>query len=401
MSALQRPSAVVYYSPSSNDSHVAGDLAALRAALAGRGVDGTVSVIRAATTTEALRELQRHGARTAAVVAKAGFVESGEGSGSALLVAALGQFPSVFRVLYSRTVSCEPEARLAWMHSEAQGKPHMVSHVLADVAAAVAVEAAETGEGEHTCPLCGKERLTAAEMWRHMPAFHMGDPMVLLGSPLPLRADARSGRPTAPGAPSVVSCPICGACDARVPLLRHVHSAHPPPGVHAEPEGRPSVSLFSFGLAVVRRRKDGKFLCVQEYCGQGYWLPGGGIDAGEDPAAATRRETLEEAGVAIRLLGVLRVEVTPGRRGLPGSSSTMRMRYIFYGEPEDESAEPKTIPDFESLGACWVSVEEITSGRLRLRGSEPEEWFSYVAEGGTIHPMSLLAREGAPLPPVK
>jgi len=33
-----------------------------------------------------------------------------------------------------------------------------------------------------------------------------------------------------------------------------------------------------------------------------------------------------------------------------------------------------------------------------LRGSEPKDWFGYVVNGGTIHPLSLMAKEGTPPP---
>jgi len=70
-----------------------------------------------------------------------------------------------------------------------------------------------------------------------------------------------------------------------------------------------------------------------------------------------------------------------------------RMRYIFYGEPEnEEDCEPKTYPDFESVGAVWVSLEDLDD--TRLRGFEPAFWFQAVADGCPIYPMSLFGEEG-------
>lgn len=37
---------------------------------------------------------------------------------------------------------------------------------------------------------------------------------------------------------------------------------------------------------------------------------------------------------------------------------------------------PKSIPDYESVGACYVSAKEIAD--LHLRGGEPLEWIPYV-----------------------
>lgn len=51
---------------------------------------------------------------------------------------------------------------------------------------------------------------------------------------------------------------------------------------------------------------------------------------------------------------------------------------------------PKSCPDFESMGACWCSYDEIISGTMKLRGNEPKKWIKYLEEGGQIFPLSLL-----------
>lgn len=73
------------------------------------------------------------------------------------------------------------------------------------------------------------------------------------------------------------------------------------------------------------------------------------------------------------------------------------MRVIFYGRPRIEEQLPKSIPDYESAGAVWASADEVMPHKgLRLRGREPQEWFSYVDRGGAIYPLTLLTGEGAP-----
>jgi phosphatase NudJ len=72
------------------------------------------------------------------------------------------------------------------------------------------------------------------------------------------------------------------------------------------------------------------------------------------------------------------------------------MRVIFYGRPRNEDQLPKSIPDYESVGAVWASANDVApESGLPLRGREPQQWFAYVAQGGTIHPLSLLTGEGA------
>ena len=62
---------------------------------------------------------------------------------------------------------------------------------------------------------------------------------------------------------------------------------------------------YKFSLVVVRN-KNGEFLAVNESRHRGWWLPGGRVERGENFAQAAFRETLEEAGIHIRLLGVIR-----------------------------------------------------------------------------------------------
>jgi len=131
---------------------------------------------------------------------------------------------------------------------------------------------------------------------------------------------------------------------------------------------------------------------VQEFGSEGYWLPGGGMDPGELPVAAAVRECREEVGIDVEVTGLLKMEFTVQRGGM-GSAPQMRQRFILLAQPLDESQACKTMPDFESAGSCWVSAEEVTSGRLRLRGYEPEKWFPYVANGGKVYDLEVMGSE--------
>ena len=109
------------------------------------------------------------------------------------------------------------------------------------------------------------------------------------------------------------------------------------------------------------------------------------MDVSESLQSAAVRETLEEAGVQVRLTGILRMEYSPKVR-------YCRLRVVFLAEPVDDTTLPKSIPCFESAGAVWVTAKEVAS--LPLRGDEPLKWMPYVAKGGFVAPLEMLTREG-------
>ncbi|TPX35029.1 hypothetical protein SmJEL517_g02422 [Synchytrium microbalum] len=165
-------------------------------------------------------------------------------------------------------------------------------------------------------------------------------------------------------------CPLCS--ESSTELRRHIEYSH-----RTHPK-----RINAYSLVVCRRRSDDKYLLVEEVGQMGWWLPGGGVDIGESLARAGRRETLEEAGVDASIKGVIKVEYSSSEnRGV-------RVRGIFYAEA-DEHALPKTIPDNESLSACWVDINDLD--KLPLRSREPLQYFKYVEHGGAIHSLDVLA----------
>ncbi|KAI8853629.1 NUDIX hydrolase domain-like protein [Chytridium lagenaria] len=231
----------------------------------------------------------------------------------------------------------------------------------------------------YACPFCGVN-LSLHSLSIHVPLYHTQEPG---------------------GA-------VCTICKENVAFLpKHLKENHPivpesPGGSQASSHrgSRANMGIYLsddaspkarrsrqpvFALVVVRRPSDGKFLMVDEVARQGWWLPGGNVDVGEDLVKAAERQTFEEAGIKITVKGVLRVEYTPSQHGF-------RMRIIFYAEPNDPAQKPKTIPDIESAGACWVSLDQL-GDHIQLRGREPSLWFPYVAKGGAIWPCPVLSRE--------
>jgi phosphatase NudJ len=144
---------------------------------------------------------------------------------------------------------------------------------------------------------------------------------------------------------------------------------------------RAPLPTWYFALVVVRRGH--RFLLTQERkYGQTWSLPGGRVEPGESLTTAAIREVFEETGVPVQLDGIFRVEHTPGDH--------CRVRVLFAGTPLDDTP-PKTIQDDESMGAAWLTLDEIR--KLPLRGAELRPLLESVASGRQLFPLELLGSE--------
>lgn len=147
------------------------------------------------------------------------------------------------------------------------------------------------------------------------------------------------------------------------------------------PVARSPLPTWYFALVVVR--KGHRFLLTQERkYGSSWSIPGGRVELGESLAEAAVREVFEETGVPVRLDGVLRVEHTPG--------DGARLRILFTGSPIDDT-EPKTMADDESLGAAWLTLDEIR--QRPLRGAELCALLESIEGGRAVYPLDLLGHE--------
>jgi 8-oxo-dGTP pyrophosphatase MutT (NUDIX family) len=151
------------------------------------------------------------------------------------------------------------------------------------------------------------------------------------------------------------------------------------------PQNHPAaIPTSCFALVVVQ--KDDRFLLVQETKHhQSWYLPAGRLEPNETFADAALRETLEESGMRIELNGVITIEMSYHR-------GTRRIRAVFTGVPDDATP-PKSVADVHSLSAAWVHPDELR--HLRLRGPDVDPFIRHVLEGGLVHPLSILAAEGA------
>mmetsp|Transcript_23732 Transcript_23732/g.55341 ORF Transcript_23732/g.55341 Transcript_23732/m.55341 type:complete len:389 (-) Transcript_23732:60-1226(-) len=252
-----------------------------------------------------------------------------------------------FIIVLSTTAARDVRLRLECFKKGAR----MVTDVLPHVERALGLVAtALRTPGKYTCPLCGLSDLSEDSLHTHMPLFHVVEPNM-------------SG-----------PCPMCGDPCSNVVMQVHVNNCHGPPERREPPQAR----YAAFAWCVCQRPRDGRFLLVNEpagICGGKplYWLPAGRVDRGESLAEAACRECLEEAGIAVRVVGVLHF--------LKGNRS-WTLRVIFLTVPLDEEAEAKSLPDWESAGALWVAAQDLH--RLSdddYRNTDPAKLYPAVATG--------------------
>jgi phosphatase NudJ len=145
---------------------------------------------------------------------------------------------------------------------------------------------------------------------------------------------------------------------------------------------RTPTPTWFFALAIVRLGP--RFLLTREVkYGSSWSIPGGRVEPGERLTDACVREVLEETGVPVSLDGIYRIEHAP-------SPDRARVRVVFAATPRDDTP-PKTTADEESLGAAWLTLDEIT--RLPLRGTDLRALLESVAAGHPIYPLSLVDGE--------
>jgi len=149
-----------------------------------------------------------------------------------------------------------------------------------------------------------------------------------------------------------------------------------------------SVKFTPFVLVVIQRA-DGSLCLVHKP--EGWWVVGGEVPLGTSPEVAAVHHAKMQAGIDVRLEGILRIEFDH-RQGYPGS----RMKAIYLARALNDFDPLKTIPDETSLAAVWVDGSSVTldNPRIPLAGSEAAVWFEYVLKLGPVYPLEMFTSEG-------
>lgn len=125
-----------------------------------------------------------------------------------------------------------------------------------------------------------------------------------------------------------------------------------------DPDAPPAHAVIP-SVFVAVRRQDGRLLLVQR-CDSGVWeLPGGRVEVGESALDAARRETAEETGLAVRIVGIVGLYTDPGQvvRAV-GGEVRQQFAVVFHGEPLDGSAVARA-DGSETCAVAWSDPDDL------------------------------------------
>lgn len=220
---------------------------------------------------------------------------------------------------------------------------------------------------KYPCPKCDI-KLNSDNMWLHW-INHISEPL------------------------DISSCPLCNESLPRNPkgFSDHINTHHSPslrlPNPRKNFTDRSKYITYMFSLVIIQHPITKKFVIVEEIASLGWYIPAGKVETGETFQKAAIRECKEEAGIDVKLEGILQILHYP----YPKHS---KMSVIFLASPLYPDQELKCVPDYESIRAVWITYEElledIKKGKKIMRSSEAVKWIKKVNNGQTVYPLELL-----------
>ena len=130
---------------------------------------------------------------------------------------------------------------------------------------------------------------------------------------------------------------------------------------------------FRAGVGAVVLDPRGRVLVLERSDVAGAWqFPQGGLDEGESPLAAARREVQEETGIPARALRLLGRHPEPLAYELPAAAQTTRtgmgqVQYWFYFETHAVNVPLEALPPGEFRAARWTTIDRAVAQTVSFR----------------------------------
>jgi hypothetical protein len=142
-------------------------------------------------------------------------------------------FPQTFIIIFQPLAFENPNFRLKCFEAGA----NMVAYDEVSILTCLKSVVLNPEGGQYACPYCGANNLSAIDLWRHCPLYHINWP----------------------NDSNVVNrCPICKERTSNMQV--HIHEVH---GPHTEVNNHKVKQLYNFSLVVCRHPTTGKYLLCQ------------------------------------------------------------------------------------------------------------------------------------------
>ena len=149
--------------------------------------------------------------------------------------------------------------------------------------------------------------------------------------------------------------------------------------VHFHDAGAPVATMVVPSVFVAVRNEQGALLLVRR-CDSGAWeLPGGRVDVGESVSSAAVRETAEEAGVHVRVTGLVGLFTDPAHVVVAARSGATRQQFVVCLHARAVGGRPR--PDGqETSAAAWFAPSAVDALPI-----EPGTacWIRYALSGAS------------------
>jgi 8-oxo-dGTP diphosphatase len=147
------------------------------------------------------------------------------------------------------------------------------------------------------------------------------------------------------------------AGDAEVGIMTATSQAAGRREVYLHDSAAPPATVVTPSVFAAVRDRGGRLLLVRR-CDSGKWeLPGGRVDVGESAIGAATREVREEAGIHIRVTGLVGLFTDPGFV-VRASSGLVRQPFTVVLQAVATGGAPHG-DLMETSAAAWVAVDEL------------------------------------------